>query len=140
MGKCSKEKELIITTEDKIGMLAEITSEIPTQGINITAICGYGMEGKAIFYILSNDNEKVKSIAQSKGWKTEESEVVVVELVDKAGAVKDIADKLKAKNVNLKYCYGTTCTCTTNSSAPTDCTCRLVLKSEDNDKIIEALA
>lgn len=133
MAKCSKAKELIITTEDRPGMLAEVTSTIASQGVNITAICAYGMQGKAIFTMLTSDNQKAKSAAKSKGWKTEDSEVVVVELPDKVGAAKEIADKLKAKNVNLKYCYGSTCTCAPN------CVCRLVLKSDNNDAIVSAL-
>jgi len=133
MTKCSKGKELIVTTEDKLGMLAEITSVITGQGVNISAICAYGMEGKAIFMMLTSDNQKAKIQAELKGWKAEESDVAVVELPDKVGAAKEIADKLKAKNVNLKYIYGTTCTCSPN------CACRLVIKSEDSDAIISAL-
>lgn len=133
MTKCSKGKELIVTTEDKLGMLAEITSVITGQGVNISAICAYGMEGKAIFMMLTSDNQKAKIQAESKGWKVEESDVVVVEMPDKVGAVKEIADKLKAKNVNLIYIYGTTCTCSPS------CACRLVLKSEDSDAMISAL-
>ena len=39
MAKCTKAKELIITTQDKAGMLAEVTSLIASQGVNISAIC-----------------------------------------------------------------------------------------------------
>lgn len=133
MAKCSKEKELIITTEDKPGMLAEVTSAIAAQGVNINAICAYGVGGKAIFTMLTSDNQKAKSAAKSKGWKTEDSEVVMIEASNKVGAAKEIADKLKAKNINLKYCYGTTCTCSPN------CDCRIILKSDDNNAIIAAL-
>lgn len=133
MAKCNKAKELVITTEDKAGMLSEITSAITAKGVNIGAICAYGMEGKAIFMLLTSDNQKAKAAAEAKGWKVKEDEVVVMDLVDKIGAAKEIADRLKAKNVNLTYCYGTTCKC-----AP-DCACRLILKSENNDAIIAAL-
>ena len=133
MAKCSKAKELIITTEDKAGMLAEVTSAISAQGVNIVSICAYSMEGKAVFMLLTNNIDKATAAAKTKGWKTEDSEVVVVELADKVGAAKEIAEKLKAKNVNLAYCYGTTCTC-----AP-DCACRLILKSANNNAIIDAL-
>ncbi len=134
MTKCSKAKELIITTEDKPGMLAEVSSAIAAQEVNISAICAYGMEGKARFMMVTSDNQKAKAQAVSKGWKVEDSDVVVIDLVDKLGAAKEIADKLKAKSVNLKYCYGTTCACSAS-----DCTCRLVLKSDNNDAIIAAL-
>lgn len=134
MAKCNKVKELIITTDDKAGMLAEVTSAIAAKGVNITALCAYVMEGKAVFMMLTGDNKKSISTAESKGWKVEESDVVVIELGDKVGAAKEIGDKLKEKNVSLKYCYGTTCTCSAN------CASRLVLKSDDNDTLISALA
>ena len=133
MAKCSKAKELIITTQDRPGMLAEVTAAISGQGANIAAVCAYGMEGKAVFMMVTSDNQKARSVASSKGWKADESDVVLVELVDKVGAGKEIADKLKAKGVDLKYLYGTTCKC-----AP-DCACRLVLKADNNDAIIAAL-
>ena len=133
MARCSKAKELIVTTQDKPGMLAEVTSAISGQGVNITAVCAYSMEGKAVFMMITSDNQKARSQASSKGWKADESDVVVVELVDNVGAAKEIADKLKAKGVNLRYIYGTTCKCAPN------CACRLVLKADDSDAIIAAL-
>ena len=133
MAKCSKAKEVIITTADKAGMLAEVTSALSGQGINISAICAYSMEGKALFMMITSDNQKAKSLAASKGWKADESEVAVLELADKVGAAKDIADRLKSKNLNLRYLYGTTCTCSP------DCACRLILKGDNNDAIIAAL-
>jgi len=133
MAKCVKAKELLVTTQDKAGMLAEVSEVMASNGVNITAICAYAMEGKAIFMMLTSDNQKAKKAAESKGWRTEEKEVVVLNLADKVGAAKEIADKLKAKNISLSYCYGTTCSC-----AP-DCACRLVLKSDNSDAIISAL-
>lgn len=133
MAKCKMTKELVITTNDKPGMLSEVGSLMASQGINISALCAYSMEGKAIFMMLTTDNKKAMNAAKAKGWKAEESDVVVVELKDKIGAAKEIGDRLKAKNINLSYCYGTTCSCSP------DCACRLVLKSDDSDAIIAAL-
>lgn len=133
MAKSSKAKELIIATQDKPGMLSEVSSVISAQGVNITALCAYAMENKAVFMMITSDNQKAKSAAESKGWKTEDSEVVVVELTDKVGAAKEIADKLKAKNISLRYCYGTTCTC-----AP-ECACRLIIKAADSNAVLDAI-
>ena len=133
MAKCVKAKELIITTPDKTGMFSEVASVMASNGININALCAYAMEGKAVFMMLTGNNKKAKAAAESKGWKAEEGEVVIVDLVNKVGAAKEIADKLKASNINLAYCYGTTCTC------ETDCACKLVLRSDNNDAIIAAL-
>jgi len=133
MAKCVKTKELVITTPDKPGMLSEVSSAIAGSGINMIGLCAYAMEGKAIFMIIADDSQKAKLAAQKKGWDVKESEVVVVNVIDKVGTAKEIGDKLKEKNVNLIYCYGTDCACATNR------TCRLVLKSDNNDAIIAAL-
>ena len=133
MAKCVKTKELIITTPDKAGMLSEVSSVMASNGININALCAYAMEGKAIFMVLTDDNQKAKLAAGNKGWDTKENDVVVVNMIDKVGAAKEIGDKLKEKNINLAYCYGTDCACATNRVG------RLVLKSDNNDAIIAAL-
>ncbi|MFC1621268.1 hypothetical protein ACFL2G_03080 [Candidatus Omnitrophota bacterium] len=133
MAKCIKAKELAITTPDKVGMLSEVGSVMASNGINLNALCAYSMEGKAMFMMLTDDNQKAKLAAEKKGWDVKENEVVVVNVIDKVGATKEIGDKLKEKNVTLLYCYGTDCGCASERA------CRLVLKSDNNDAIIEAL-
>ncbi len=69
--------------------------------------------------------------AMKKGWQVKEEEVVVVSLENKPGVLSEFADKLKAKNINLAYCYGSACDCS--------CGSRLVFKAEDNNLAIAAL-
>ncbi|MBM3252321.1 MAG: ACT domain-containing protein [Candidatus Omnitrophica bacterium] len=124
-------KQLIVTTQDKPGMLAEVTGVIASQGINIEAICAYGMEGKAIFYLVTKNNAKAKQALTAKGWQVNEEDVVMLDLENKPGALSQLSSKLKAKNINLKYCYGSACS--------SDCPCRLVLNADDNKQLLEAL-
>ncbi|MFH1656016.1 MAG: ACT domain-containing protein [Candidatus Omnitrophota bacterium] len=124
-------KQLNITTQDKPGMLAEVSDAIASQGINIEAICAYVMEGKAIFYVVTKNNTKVKQTLTAKGWQVEEEDVVMVDLENKPGALSQLSVKLKAKNVNLRYCYGSACSST--------CPCVFVVKADDNNKALEAL-
>jgi len=124
-------KQLIVTTQDKPGMLAEVTGVIASQGINIEAICAYGMEGKAIFYLVTKNNAKAKQALTAKGWQVNEEDVVMLDLENKPGALSQLSSKLKAKNINLKYCYGSACSST--------CPCRLVLNADDNKQLLEAL-
>jgi len=130
MTQMQKKKELQIMTEDKAGMLAEVTALISGAGVNIEAMCAYGMQGKATFLLITSDNVKVKQAAVQKGWEVEESDVVVTTVADKAGTAGDVAKKLKAKNVNLLYTY---VTCSND-------VCKIVLRAENNDALAEALA
>ena len=134
MAKCKKVKELSIQAEDRAGMLGEVADSIASGGVNIEAICGYGMEGKAYFMVVTNDSEKAKAQVSKKGWKVEEKEVVVAELENKIGAAGEMGRKLKAKNISLDYCYGST-----SSSDKGECVSRMVLRGAKPDEIISAL-
>lgn len=132
MAKCIKAKELQIMTEDKAGMLAEVTTLVSSGGVNIEALCAYGgmQDNKATFLLVTNNNAKVKEAATSKGWGVEEHDVAVITIPDKVGTAKEVADKLKKNNISLLYCY-----VTTSGSAD----CRLVARAEDTDAIVRAL-
>jgi len=131
MVKVKKMEELVIVTEDMPGMLSEVSSAIAAKNVNISTICAYAMQDKARFMLITNNNKKAESAARAKGWEVKREEVVLLELPNKVGELKRVADKLKAKNINLEYCYGTT-----YSYAHA---CTIVLKSEDNAAIIKAL-
>jgi len=132
MAKANLAKQLSIVTEDKVGVLAELTGVIADAGVNITAICAYGMENKAFFMLVSSDSDKAKGVLVQKGYKVEESEVVTLMLEDKVGQAKVIADKLKAAGINLEYLYGTTCGCA-------DTPALMVIGSKENAKVISTI-
>ncbi|MBL7198218.1 MAG: ACT domain-containing protein [Candidatus Omnitrophica bacterium] len=132
MAKATLAKQLTVETENKVGMLAELTGTIADAGVNITAICAYGMENKAIFMLISSDNNKAKGVLAQKGYKVEEGEVVTVMLEDKVGQAKGIADKIKAAGINLDYLYGTTCGCT-------DSPALMVIGSKENAKVVSVV-
>lgn len=126
-------KQLTITTPDKVGILEELTNTITAQGSNIEAICAYGMEGKAVFYVITNSNAKVKDAISSKGWQLKETDVVMTDLENKPGALNKLTAKIKAKNINIKYCYGTACAC----DCP--CPCSFVLCADNNNALLAAI-
>jgi len=134
MGQAIKAKQLAIITEDNVGMLDSVTAAIASQGINITSLCAYAMGGKATFFVVTDNNGKAKSALSSQGWQVDETDVAVVNISNKVGAVQDVAAKIKAKNVNIHYCFGTVCSCSP------DATSSLIVKADDADAIIAALA
>ena len=132
MAKASLANQLTVETENKVGILAELTGAIANAGVNITAICAYGMENKAVFMLISSDNNKAKSVLVGKGYKVVEDEVVAVMLEDKIGQGKVIADKIKAAGINLDYLYGTTCGCADSLSL-------MVIGSKENAKVVSVI-
>ena len=107
MTKAAKAKMLEIMTENKVGMLNEVSSVIADSGVNIKNICAYGMDTSATFMIVTDGNEKIADSLKQKGYKVEENEVVVLGLADKIGTLKEASSKLKSAGIDLKYIYGT---------------------------------
>ena len=129
MSQAQKKKELQIMTADKPGTFAEVTSLISGVGVNIEAMCAYGMQGKATFLLITSDNNKVKQAAAKKGWDVSENDVVVTTIADQAGTANEVANNVKAKNINLLYSY---VTCSNNS-------CKIVLRAENPDALAAAV-
>lgn len=124
-------KQLQITTPNKVGMLEAVTNVISDVGVNVDALCAYGMGSKAIFLIVTNDNARAGKALKSKKFKVKEEDVVIVDLDNSVGAASAMGEKLKNAKVNLSYIYGTTCGCGGPSM--------LVFKSNKNKKAAEVL-
>ena len=121
-------KELVVSVEDKVGVLAEITALVADHGISITAITATGTSGTAVIQFLTDDNLRSKDALKAKGYDVDEREVVLVELENKPGALKLISKKLTDENINFSYLYGSTCS--------GSCAATIVFSSTDNEKAV----
>lgn len=124
-------KEIAVRVINKIGVLADISKILADHGINIVAAAGYAMNNEAEITLVTDDNLRaVDALKKNKYASVKENEVVVVELEDKPGALKNITATLAAENIDIKYIYGTTC--------PGGCPARLVISASDNEKALVA--
>ena len=131
MAKVRLGKQLLAVTGNKVGMLAEVCSTVSGAGVNIRAINAYAVGDKANFRLVSDNNQKAQEVLQAKGYEVSEQEVVIAELPNQVGALKEAADKLKEQGVDLEYIYGTTCS--------GSCDCLLVFASNNNARAVEVL-
>lgn len=125
-------KQLQVVTPNKVGMLAEVTKAIANTGANIDALCAYGMDKKAYFLIVTNDNAKAAKALKARKFQVKEESVVIVDLDNRVGAASEMGSKLRDAKVDLSYMYGTTCGC----GGPA----MIVFKSNKNAKAVAALA
>jgi hypothetical protein len=123
-------KELVITADNKVGVLANISKILADHGINIEGVAGYAAEGgKAKIMLVAEDALRAKEALQKAGYKDmKENEVVVVDLENKAGALKSITAKMSDAKIDIRYTYGTTC--------PSGCPARLILATNNNEKAV----
>lgn len=123
-------KEIAVSVVNKIGVLADMSKVLADHGINIEAVVGYGMEDNtAEILFVTDDNLRASDILKKRAYKSiKENEVVIVELENKPGALRHITEALAAKDIDIKYIYGSSCA----SSCPS----KVVLSTSDNQKAL----
>ncbi len=125
-------KEIVVTVVNKIGVLADISKILADHGINIAAVLGYAAgNNEAKIALVTEDNLRASDALGKKNYKSlKESEVVIVELENKPGALENLTAKLASEGIDIKYLYGTTCTC----GGPAT----IVFSTSDNEKALIA--
>jgi hypothetical protein len=110
MAKAAKARLLSFSTDDRPGLLAEVTARLVGAKVNITAICAYAMDKTAYFDMTVDSVTKAKKALAGLGVKVEEEDVVAVEMANKVGELDKVACALADAGINISYMYGTTST------------------------------
>ena len=131
MAKASIIRELLVKTENKVGMMAEVTEAIAQSGVNVTAVNAFGVGKDAIFRMVTSDNMKAINAIKAKKFEALEKDAVSLELENKVGTASRMAKKLKDANIDISYISGSTCDCGKPST--------IIFNSNDNKKAVEVL-
>lgn len=122
-------KEIVITVSNKIGVLADMSKLVADHGINIDAVAGYAVNNEAKIMLVTGDNLRAVDALKKAGYTSlKEEEVVIVELENKTGALKNITAALSGQGIDIKHVYGTVCSA--------GCPAKLVLSTSDNEKAL----
>ena len=125
-------KEISILMANKVGLLAEICKLIADKGINIEAAAGYGKGKEAEIMLITDKNTAaIETLVKNNYKAAKERDVIVLEMKNKPGALKDMTRKLADKGIDIKHLYGTT--------PSGDCPAKIVLNTSDNQKALVAL-
>lgn len=107
MDRVRKEKELVVVTENKVGVLHEISARLSKAGINIDSIFAYVTDWEAVFRLVTSDQEtarkEIMKIPHVKQIDTED--IVVVRLEDKPGSLANLMERLRRLNVDINITY-----------------------------------
>ncbi|MBU0759848.1 MAG: ACT domain-containing protein [Candidatus Omnitrophica bacterium] len=121
-------REISVGARNEVGVLARMMSFLVDHGINVETIAGYsnraGTEGMLVF--ITDDNQKSIEKLVDDGYEDiEEREVIVIELENRPGTLKNISELLAANGINIDYFYCTTCS--------SGCAAKMVFSTSDND-------
>ena len=128
-------EEVTITTRNKVGILADVAMMLANKGINIEAVLGYevGITGK-LFLVTSANIVIINELKKKKYKLVKETEVLLVDIENKPGALKVVATEMKENKIDIKYIYVTPCTCAAKGYS------RMVLQTSDNERAMAVLS
>jgi hypothetical protein len=95
-------KDICVVTEDRIGLLADISYILGQARVNIDSIAVSSVGGKAVFSIMVRDQEKAKGVLESNGFSVSSGNVVFVKLDDTPGSLAGIAKMLSKNRINVE--------------------------------------
>ena len=127
-----KEKQLSIFLDNRPGGLAKICGTLSESGVNILALSIHDTVDHAIVRLLADRPVKALLLLEQHGLYILESDVVVMEMSNRPGALADVARELAHTDINIEYAY---CTATPNHQS-----CNLILRTEELERTIEVLS
>lgn len=131
MAKAVLDKQLIITVDNKVGTLAEVSNVISSSGINLIAVCAYAVDNKGFIMFVSEDNNKAKELLKARKYNLREEEVILISLENKPGALQAITQRIADAGIDITLIYG--------SVEKKGKTSQLALISEDNQAVLTAI-
>jgi hypothetical protein len=99
-------KDLTITLEDRPGRLADLGEATGKAEINIEGMCATSGDGRAEVHVLIDDAAAAREALGSAGIEVDrESDVLVIDVEDRPGAMGEVARTLAEAGVNIGLAY-----------------------------------
>ena len=98
-------KQVSIFLENRKGRLAEVTSLLKDEGINIRALSLADMPDLGVLRLIVHDRGRCLRLLKDHGFAARETDVIAVEMEDKPGGLYRIIEVLDRENINIEYMY-----------------------------------
>ncbi|CAG35996.1 related to acetolactate synthase, small subunit [Desulfotalea psychrophila LSv54] len=98
-------EQLAVFLENKSGRLAEITSIIAIEGVNIRALSVADTADFGILRLIVDDVEKTQKALKANGFTVGKTNVLAVEVEDKTGGLANVLKVIHEVDLNVEYMY-----------------------------------
>jgi len=98
-------KQISVFLENKSGRLAEVTSILADNKINIRALALADTADFGILRLIVDDMKKASNVLKAAGYTLGETDVVAVEVVDSPGGLASILASLWKAGLDVGYMY-----------------------------------
>ncbi len=99
-------EEIIVTVDEKPGMLAEIGELLGAAAVNIESLCASTHNGLGVIHLIVDDGEDASEALKANGFKIEETrEVLTATLDDRPGELGRYCRRLADAGVSVSSAY-----------------------------------
>jgi hypothetical protein len=98
-------KQVTAFLENKPGRLANICSALAREKINIQALTVMDSKEHSVLRFVTDDMARTKSTLGALGTPFQETEVLVVDMENRPGALARVCEKLAGEHINIDYAY-----------------------------------
>ncbi len=99
--------QLSVFLKNEPGVLAKVTSDLAHHNIDVLGMTVSDTVDHAVVRLIVSDPDKAIDVLESAGMLVVESDVLVVELTNKRGALEGLSERLSKAHINIEYAYGT---------------------------------
>ncbi len=96
-------QRIIINVKNEVGVIADLTTLLADQGINIIGIDTEGSDESGVVVISTEDADHHQAllVIANAGYKAISDESLVIRLRDEPGALAKIAERFRRHNINI---------------------------------------
>ncbi|MCJ2556678.1 MAG: hypothetical protein LN415_06170 [Candidatus Thermoplasmatota archaeon] len=98
-------KEFKVYSDNKRGELARIAEALAQSSVNIEAIASENSHPDAFLRIVTNDVNTTKRALSRAGYKYDEKNIIVLDLIDRPGELAKLAKRMTRAGVNIESIY-----------------------------------
>lgn len=97
--------EFTVHLANRPGMLAALTEQLASAGVNIEALAAFGFDEEGIVRLMVDDDVTTRSVLRKAGMAFEERAIQVTTLPHRPGALATLARNLADAGVNIDAVY-----------------------------------
>lgn len=99
-------KDLVVTPDDRPGVLADIGETLAEAGVNIEACSAFTGGGKSVVHLLVDDDESGVAALEAAGLTVHAArEVAIVQLTNEPGSLAAATRRIHDAGVNIQQAY-----------------------------------
>ncbi len=100
-----KTKQISVFIDNRPGRLASVAQVLKEEGIDIRAISMADAPDFGIFRVVVEDTDRARAALKQRGFVTEVSDVIAVEVEDRPGGLADVLTVFAEHQLNVEYMY-----------------------------------